>query len=200
MSPNSRQLYVLRASIAKASPPIWRKISVPGECTLGDLHIILQIAFGWENDHLHSFTIDSIEYGMSEMEDIDFRDEFDTINEDTVCLNQLELVPKKKFKYLYDFGDSWLHEITVSKIVPVEDGDVPLPRCLDGKQAGPLEDSGGIWGYTNILEILKNPDHEEYNEIHEWAGDLDPEYVDLEEINARLEQVFSPPPRKKTLP
>jgi hypothetical protein len=198
--PNPRQVYILRASIAEANPPIWRKLSVPGECTLGDLHIILQIAFGWENGHLHSFTINSTEYGMSEIDNMGYGDEFDRIDEDTVCLNQVGLAPKKKFKYLYDFGDSWFHEITVSKIAPAEDGEPPLPRCLEGERAGPLENSGGIWGYTDMLEILQNPNHAEYREIHEWAGDFDPEYVSMEEINARLEQVFKPRPQKAKKP
>ncbi|MDR2662418.1 MAG: plasmid pRiA4b ORF-3 family protein, partial [Treponema sp.] len=111
-----------------------------------------------------------------------------------VCLSRLDLQPKQKFRYLYDFGDSWLHEITVSKIIPIgaENGELMRPRCLEGERAGPLEDSGGIWGYEEMLEILKNPDHERYEEIYAWAGDIDPEDADLEEINARLEQVFKP--------
>jgi hypothetical protein len=68
------------------------------------------------------------------------------------------------------------------------------PRCLEGERASPLEDSGGIWGYENMLEILADPNHEEYKEIHEWAGDVDPEYFNIEEINACLEEAFKPRP------
>jgi hypothetical protein len=110
-------------------------LNVPGDYTLGDLHSILQIAFGREEEHLHPFTM--------------------------------------------------LHEIAVSKSIPIGDGDrdSALPRCLAGKRAGPPEDSGGIWDYRRMLEILQNPDHAEYKEIHDWAGDIDPEYAGLEEIN-----------------
>jgi hypothetical protein len=190
--------YVLRVNIADSRPKIWRKLSVPGDYTLGDLHYILQIAFGWENGHMHSFTVNSTEYGMP-VGDMGFDDDFDVIDEETVCLSRLNLQPKQKFKYLYDFGDSWLHEITVSKIVPIGDEDEELmrPRCLDGERAGPLEDSGGIWGYQEMLEVLKDPHHEEYEEIHEWAGDIDPENAGLEDINARLEQIFKPRLKKK---
>jgi hypothetical protein len=190
--------YVLRVSIADSRPKIWRKLSVPGDYTLGDLHTILQIAFGWENDHMHSFTVNSTEYGMP-VGDMGFGDEFDIIDEETVRLSGLDLQPKQKFKYLYDFGDSWLHEITVSKIIPIgaDDEELMKPRCLEGERAGPLEDSGGIWGYERMLEVLKDPNHKEYEEIYEWAGDIDPEDMGLEDINICLEQAFKPRLKKK---
>jgi hypothetical protein len=168
-------------------------LRVPEDYTLGDLHGILQIAFGWENDHMHSFTVNSVEYGMSEIESMGFADEYKMAGEDTVCLSHLHLQPKQKFTYLYDFGDSWVHEITVSKIIPIgaEDEDLMLPRCLEGERAGPPEDCGGIWGYERMLEILKDPNHEEYGDF-EWAKDIDPEYIDLEEINECLEETVKP--------
>jgi hypothetical protein len=194
-----RLVYVLRVGIANITPRIWRSLSVPGDYTLGDLHEILQIAFGWEEEHLHSFTVNGVEYGRPLDDDMGFGDDFDTIDEDTVSLYDLRLGPKQKFSYLYDFGDSWTHEITVSKITPLddEDGEPERPRCLGGKRAGPLEDSGGPWGYMNMLEILKDPNHEEYEETYEWAGDFDPEYVSPEKINAFLEQRFNPPAGKR---
>ncbi|MDR1411992.1 MAG: plasmid pRiA4b ORF-3 family protein, partial [Spirochaetaceae bacterium] len=182
-----RQIYVLRASIAEIRPQIWRKLSVPGGCTLGDLHWILQAAFGWDNDHMHSFTVNSEEYGMTGS-DFGSGDDYDVTDEDDVCLDDLELQPKQKFTYLYDFGDSWKHDISVSQIVPggLEDKGTERPRCLGGQRAGPLEDSGGPWGYMDMIEILKDPSHERYEEFHEWAGDRDPEYFDPEQVNARL--------------
>ncbi|MDR1174125.1 MAG: plasmid pRiA4b ORF-3 family protein [Treponema sp.] len=192
-STHPRPAYVLRVSIKGTTPSIWRELSVPADCTLGDLHEILQIAFGWGNDHMHSFTVNSVQYGMMDM-DFDYGD--DMADEDSVCLYDLNLRAKRKFSYLYDFGDSWEHEIRVSKIIPPEDEkrDVTRPRCLGGQRAGPLEDSGGVWGYQSMLEILKDPNREEYEETHEWTGDFDPEYFSPEEINARLEQAFKPRP------
>ncbi|MDR2247804.1 MAG: plasmid pRiA4b ORF-3 family protein, partial [Treponema sp.] len=80
-----RQTYELRVSVADIRPRIWRKLSVPGNYTLGDLHAILQIAFGWDNVHMHSFTIDSMEYGMIGT-DFGFSEEDDVTDEDTVRL------------------------------------------------------------------------------------------------------------------
>jgi hypothetical protein len=168
-------------------------LSVPADCTLGDLHRIIQIAFDWTDDHLHSFTVNSVEYGMTDM-DLDYGD--DMADEDSVSLYDLSLRTRQKFSYLYDFGDSWEHEIRVSKTIPAGDkqGDLARPRCLGGERAGPFEDSGGIWGYESMLEILKDPNHAEYETIHEWAGDFDPEYVSLEDINTRLGEAFKPQP------
>jgi hypothetical protein len=188
-SEHPRSAYVLRVSIYESEPPIWRELSVPADYTLGDLHGIIQMAFGWENDHMHSFTVNSVEYGMAEWGVDEWNDRGD---EDSVCLSDLNLRTRQKFSYLYDFGDSWEHEIRVAKSLSTGDepGDLALPRCLGGERAGPFEDSGGVWGYESMLEILKDPNHARYEEIHEWTGDFDPEYFNREEINARLKQAF----------
>jgi hypothetical protein len=91
--------------------------------------------------------------------------------------------------YLYDFGDSWEHKITVSQVIPFNE-DEAAPLCLGGKYACPLEDSGGVWGYAEILEILKDPRRKEYADIHEWAGDVDPLAFDVEEVNRSLQSTF----------
>jgi hypothetical protein len=188
---NSLPVYVLRVSIAEIEPSVWRELNVPGECTLGDLHNILQIAFGWEDDHMHSFTIKSTQYGRID-NDIGFDDD-DVVDEDAVRLCDLPLRSRQKFTYLYDFGDCWEHVITVSKTIRTGgDGDLLRVRCLDGERAGPPEDLGGAWGYMNMLEILKDPTNEEYEETCAWLGEFDPEDFNLEKINTRLEQFFKP--------
>jgi hypothetical protein len=41
--------------------------------------------------------------------------------------------------------------------------------------------------YSDMLEILKQTDHEEYEEYIEWLGeDFDPKYFDKDEINEML--------------
>jgi hypothetical protein len=198
----ARHIYVLRASLRDSRPPIWRKLSVPGNFTLEDLHEVLQIAFDWDEEHMHSFLINSREYIMEQAREMmsPFDDD-EFIEETTVCLDDL-LTEKQKFTYLYDFGDSWLHQITVSKAISLEEGmeDSLVPRCLGGKLAGPPEDCGGIWGYEELLAILKDPSHERHEEIYEWMGDWDAEAFDPEEVNARLALVFGKKPAapKKT--
>lgn len=47
----------LKASVLGISPMIWRRVVVPSELTLYGLHRVLQIAFGWEDYHLHAFHV-----------------------------------------------------------------------------------------------------------------------------------------------
>lgn len=50
--------------------------------------------------------------------------------------------------------------------------------------------SGGIWNYENMLEILKNPEHEEYGDTVEWLEeDFDPEYFDPKDVSFQAGKV-----------
>ena len=82
------------------------------------------------------------------------------------------------FEYEYDFGDGWMHEITHEGVLIRESG-IAYPRCLGGARACPREDCGGPPGYQELLEVLANPGHEEYEQMRTWAGkDYEPERFD----------------------
>lgn len=88
----------------------------------------------------------------------------------------------KSCTYTYDFGDNWEHQILFERIIPAEK-DVEYPRCIKGARACPPEDCGSVPGYYNLLEILKNPKHEEHEEMLGWlGGEYDPEYFDANEV------------------
>ncbi len=72
----------------------------------------------------------------------------------------------QKFVYIYDFGDDWIHKITLENIEKI---DAANADCITGKGACPPEDCGGPWGYANFRKILNNPDHEEYEDTREWV-------------------------------
>ncbi len=50
-------IYQLWVILKDISPLIWRRLLVPGDYSIADLHYILQIAFDWDNVHLHRFEI-----------------------------------------------------------------------------------------------------------------------------------------------
>jgi hypothetical protein len=111
------------------------------------------------------------------------------VSERRVKLSQVVRDEKARFVYEYDFGDDWLHQIVVEKILPPEEGK-SYPVCLAGKRAAPPEDCGGIWGYYELLETLSNPDDPEYADMLEWAGGpINPEEFDLDEINQVLRRL-----------
>ncbi|SRR5579883_3068357 len=183
----SSTIYQLKITLKDIRPPIWRRIQVRSDATLAQLHWAIQISMGWTNSHLHSFNIQDTEYGVP-MPEFDF-DDMEVRDERTVKLSKV--IPKEKFKfsYLYDFGDSWEHEILVEKVLEF-DPTFDYPNCITGKRACPPEDCGGVWGYRNFLEVIQDPDHPEHEEMLEWVGGFfDPEDPDLEDVNPRLKMI-----------
>lgn len=207
--------YQIRVTLQHTKPPIWRRLIVPADITLGDLHVVIQIAMGWMDGHLHQFilrdkrpqpTAQDLARAFARGEpDADFfnpmsgvrcfgptTDPFggplDMDDEDENAVTLAELCPKVKSKlvYEYDFGDGWTHDIEVQKIFESEQ-DSDYPKCLAGKKACPPEDCGGVWGYYNMLEAIADPKHEDHEDMLEWLGDeFDPDEFDLNEVNAEL--------------
>jgi Plasmid pRiA4b ORF-3-like protein len=142
---------------------------------------------GWTNSHLHSFNIQGVEYGEP-MPEFGFNDE-EMRDEQTVTLSKI--VPREKFKflYLYDFGDSWEHEILVEKVLEA-DSETAYPICIKGKRACPPEDCGGVWGYQEFLNAIQNSEHPEHEEMLEWVGGFfDPEDPELDEVSYQLKLI-----------
>lgn len=178
------QLYQIKVTLKRIRPPIWRRLQVLGNTRLDRLHAILQAAMGWTNSHLHQFVVGGIEYGRP---DPTFPN--DTVPEQRATLAMIAPVAGSKFRYDYDFGDGWEHDVVVEQLLPVEPG-VVAPRCLTGRRACPPEDCGGPWGYGELLAVLADPEHEEHAAMREWLiGDFDPERFSLDHINARLQSV-----------
>jgi hypothetical protein len=177
-------IYQLKVTLIDSRPPIWRRLQVSANTSLEHLHWIVQTAFGWTNSHLHQFIIDRQYYSLPEFELDDYNGKVG--NETRTKLSQLRLKPKMKFIYEYDFGDSWIHEILVEKVLDREEG-ISYPICIGGKRAGPPEDCGGIWGYERMLEVIKDPDDPEHEDMMEWlGGSFDPEYFNQEEVNEQM--------------
>ncbi|MBW6470043.1 MAG: plasmid pRiA4b ORF-3 family protein [Methanosarcinaceae archaeon] len=178
---NDVEVYLLKVTLAHSKPPIWRRILVMGDITLSKFHLILQTAMGWSDSHPHMFLVDGEYYGESDSDDT-----FNSRDERTVKLSQLILEEGNKFSYMYDFGDSWEHDILVEKIL-TSYPDVHYPLCVKGKRACPPEDCGGIGGYHYLLDVLEDPDDLRYVDMIEWIGwDFDPNDFDIDDINVRL--------------
>ncbi|KAF5436377.1 pRiA4b ORF-3-like protein [Candidatus Methanophagaceae archaeon] len=138
---------------------------------------------GWTVCHLHEFALVNPETGLKQFigtQNEDFGDEVPP--ESNKKIADYFSMENQSAVYTYDFGDNWEHKIQLEKIVPREKG-VKYPICMKGKRACPPEDCGGIWGYAELLEIIRNPKHDEYEEMLEWlGGEFDPEYFDVEEV------------------
>ena len=186
--PTISTILQLRVKLVGSKPPIWRKIAVPNMYSFFDLHVALQDAMGWHGAHLHQFftaepykrnsQYQCIAFPIPEMEDV--------VDERKVKLNQFFKQPKDTLWYEYDFGDGWMHEVKLEKVVPKETNKT-YPLLIGVKRACPFEDSGGLWGYYDMLEVLKNPKDKEHKDVLEWLGiksakEFDPEEFDEEKV------------------
>lgn len=180
-SASNQTVYQLKITLKNIRPPIWRRIQVLSSTTLEQLHLIVQEVMGWDNYHMHQFSIAGIDYGQPQPE-------FNVRSEKTVKLSQVVKGEKSKFFYTYDFGDSWEHEILLEKELP-STPDTNYPVCITGKRACPPEDCGGSWGYAELLEIISDSSHPEYEERMEWLGEsFNPDTFDINEVNQRLRE------------
>jgi len=184
------KIYELYVALEDIEPLIWRRLLVPATITLPKLHDLLQLAMGWTNSHLHSFTIGKKTFGMADVDDFE---ELNMLDERKQTLEAALGDSIREFMYEYDFGDSWRHRIAV-KPVARPDTDWHYPLCTGGARAAPPDDVGGPPGYEEFLAAIKDPKHEEHDSMLVWIGGaFDPEGFDLNAINRTLR--FGVPPR-----
>ena len=182
----NNDIYQIKIELKHSKPKIWRRVLVPSNMGLEDLHYIIQKVMGWENCHLHQFMKNNTCYlPEEEAEDAGPFSRRKIVDYTDVLISTVFENVKDKIEYEYDFGDSWEHHVTLEKILPY-DSSKQYPICIKGKNACPPEDCGGIWGYYNVLETLNDPKHENYEDYKYWYGNIDTEKFDLDEINARL--------------
>jgi hypothetical protein len=190
---SAANIYHLKVVLAGMEPLIWRRLRLPGDANLGWLHAVLQIALGWTNSHLHHFLTSDARYTDPHCnEDVGLESEPDR-DERKATLAQIAPGEGAQFGYEYDFGDSWEHHITVEKILPPDAAAGTAALCLDGARACPPEDCGGIWGYQDLLKILKNPKHPEHKSMKDWLGrSFDPIAFDVANVNLWLKKLKWP--------
>ncbi len=178
----TKQIYQIQIALKGFKPKIWRRVLISSDTPMYRFHEVIQVSMGWEGGHLHQFEKNGIFYS-TKMEGDDMWGEMDTVDYKKLKVSHLLKQEKDKMRYEYDFGDSWEHDIILEKILE-PDEKLKYPVCIAGKMNCPPEDCGGIWGYEDLLEIIKNPKHEEYKEMMEWLGDdFDPEHFDKDEAN-----------------
>jgi hypothetical protein len=180
-----QEIYQLKVTLRYTKPLIWRRLLVPAALTLEVLHDVLQITMGWTDSHLHEFRIGQKRFGIPDPED-QLMGLPPVGNERRAHLFMVLGKAGTKATYTYDFGDCWEHAIVVEKILPQEPG-VAYPICVAGKLRCPPEDCGSIPGYYNLLEVIRDPTHEEHEDMMDWlGGEYDPDAFSVDDVNQRL--------------
>ena len=190
------QFYI---ELLEIKPKIWRRIQVPSTFSFWDLHSAIQDSMGWQGCHLHAFRVElphrkAVDIGVPD-------EEFDLtpmLPGREMKIADYFIEPGVEIPYDYDFGDGWEHRVLLEGIMIQEDG-VSYPRCMAGERACPPDDCGGIPGYYELIEALKDPKHPERRRLLNWlkghSGNIypykpdrfDPEKVEFLDPETRWE-------------
>ncbi|MFJ9370947.1 plasmid pRiA4b ORF-3 family protein [Nocardia sp. NPDC101769] len=110
---------------------VWRRVRVPANMSLGELHHAIQVLFNWSGDHLHVFDAAGRRYADPFFDLDDCGDEY------AYRVNRALPAPTSTITYTYDLGDCHRHEITLERI---DSAEIAHPVCVDGRGDHPLED------------------------------------------------------------
>ena len=182
--PSSRRpqgVFQFLVTLANTEPLVWRRILVPAAYSFWDLHVAIQDAMGWQDCHLHEFSV--VDPRRGALVRIGLPGE--EFGGEKPCEPGWQVGIADYFgygappaAYWYDFGDDWRHSVTFEAAGPAEPG-TRYPLCLAGARRCPPEDCGGPSGYLDFLEAIGDPRHEEHAAMLEWAGgDFDPDAFD----------------------
>ena len=189
---NKIMTFQFRIQIKEISkPPVWRTILVPSNSTFNQFHDAIQVAFGWTNTHLYSFS----ERGYSNDITISIPSEDDwgpVIDSRRTLLKDIFEFEAQRFIYIYDFNNDWHHKITLEKII---DDEISVYSCINGRGSCPPEDCGGVWGYEELKQNFPRASKSEREELRNYYGmekekEWDAKYFSLEDINKQLKIVY----------
>jgi hypothetical protein len=192
---SSPTVHQLKIGLQGAAPPLWRRLQIPSAASLGFLHDVIQVTFGWEGYHLHRFR----DGRGRDWGDIEFSDGGgfgapSFADEEEAELGKVLRAEGAVLEYTYDFGDDWRHRIEVEKIMPL-DPAAAYPRCTGGRRAAPpAEDIGGIWGLEEIVHLVGHPKEEPPEHFEDLVSELrdegyDPGAFDPAELTRRLSRL-----------
>ena len=152
-----RDIFQLKVRLLGISPMIWRRVLVPAEMMLRELHGVFQVAMGWESLHLYAFDIRAVQYGAFEL----------SMSDPCMPLSYFEFRANDKFTYTYDMGDGWVHEVRVETIISA-DPQKTYPVCTGGSGACPPEECGGPRGFLTHRDEANG--YDAWQDMHAMLG------------------------------
>lgn len=170
-----------------------RIVQVPMNVSFDDLHTIIQTVFMWQNAHLHQFVLEDGytlvgAEGYREMHKFQGEADEHTDSGNHYLLSDIISYDENRaFNYIYDFGDFWEHTIQVRKIWTEHTQVSPKLKMMMGDPVP--EDIGGAGGYAYYLEVMKDSNHPEFQDLSIWAKEFEQSKVLLntvDSINVRL--------------
>lgn len=185
----------LKLTLEGVVPLVSRTLEVPSEIRLDRLHLAIQAAMGWENCHLYEFIAGETRWGLP---DPDFGTDARPVTKASLA-DVIDAARSAPIRYVYDFGDEWVHLIEAENIGDPTPGNL-YPRLVDMINKCPPEDVGGLPGYENFLDAIGDRAHHEHGELMEWAGgSFDPHTLDADKLRLdvlKLAKKWKKPKRK----
>ena len=139
LSPLSLQLKVLLRDV---HPAVWQRVTLSDALSITDLHRVIQLVMGWDDDHLHRFRIHGRDYGLAYAGGPSFRKQAAA-----VPLSRFRFRPMERFLCEYDFTDGWQIDVRVEKVTQPGSGPT-YPVCIAGQEPRPPDGCGGPWIYA----------------------------------------------------
>lgn len=179
--------YQLKITLRDSHPPIWRRIIVPAGLSFSQLTLIINTVMDWCGYHMSEYTFHDLGIILSD----DYEPDDDLGFSEYEMLDAKEYIidtffdKAKKFKYVYDFGDYWQHDVQIEKVLT--DYSHNYPMVVKYKGETPLEDCGGIYGWYELLKTLSDPDSPDYEDMKEWADEQAKDDFDMDLMNNDLE-------------
>lgn len=171
----------IRISLRGTQPEIWRILDVPLSSTLLSLHELIQIAMGWTGTHHFAFNIGNKRYGIPDPRDVSGNRRI--LKASSLQLHVLIARGLGRFSYTYDFGDDWVHDVMIETCRSGKD-DIDYPVFVSGAGRCPPEDVGGLSGFEEFLETMRDRRHPEHRRMVQWyGGTFDP--ADINESHVR---------------
>ncbi|MBM6619133.1 plasmid pRiA4b ORF-3 family protein [Bacillus suaedaesalsae] len=192
------EAYILHVTLELENHEVWRRIAVPKHITFPDLHKTLQISFGWQDCHLHEFSIyKSMPTSLNQSKRIaDCKPVVilvcheEAFRYDTGIPMKLEEGEKlhdylpSELRYTYDLGDEWNHQIVVEQMM--DNYDKNYPTCFEGRGNTPPGDVGGEPGFEEFLSVMADPAHPDYEHLRNWGISQGYEDFNMDLVNRRL--------------
>lgn len=164
-----------------------RTMIVPANLRLTQFHKVLQMVFDWKNCHLYDFTIYKGDESQPAIRLVPYQEDLEFDKEAILLGNHTLgefLVDGNKMRYIYDFGDYWVHEIELLRVL--EDCDQDSPYLVEANGQTPPEDVGGVPGFLRFREIMLDPSDLDYQAMKDWVGYWN---VELEEWKQRPRKI-----------
>ena len=177
-------MFTFHIKLIGTDPMVTRTFKVSSESSMYVLHHIIQVVMGWKNYHLYQFEVGELVIADKRLWDEEEMGPITDVKD--VSVGEVFTKVGTTAVYEYDFGDGWMHhlELVDRSIHPTQE---VLPLVVSGENACPPEDCGGIHGYKELLEVLKNPKNPEYRETKVWVGSkFNPTNFNVDACNKEL--------------